>query len=100
MAASVTRGHYKHLKFAGTRATNNMAFDAYGCGVFSRTVGRIVVQLPRLALADLEFSVRATGLQVPDLLKLTQTLRQGISGKCGQRLTAAAHGRLTACTRR
>ena len=99
MAASVTRGHYKHLKFGGLSARLNIQDGVVdvdriaGNSTNGQLAGRIVVQLPRLAPADLEFSVRATGLQVPDLLKLTQTSAQGISGQMRLSGSMRAHGR-------
>jgi uncharacterized protein YhdP len=99
MLASVTRGHYKHLKFGELSARLNIQDGVLdvdriaGNSTHGQLAGRIVVQLPRKAPADLEFSVRATGLQVQDLLRLTNSNVQGISGQMRLSGSMRAHGR-------
>lgn len=99
MSASVTRGHYKHMKFGGLSARLNIQDGVLdvdriaGNSTHGQLAGRIVVQLPRKAPADIEFSVRATGLQVQDLLKLTNTTIQGVSGQMRVSGSMRAHGR-------
>lgn len=99
VSAAITRGHYKHMKFGGLSARVNIQDGVLdvdritGDSTNGHLAGRIVVQLPRKAPADLELSLRATGLQVEDLLKLTNSQIHGISGE--MRLTGSlrAHGR-------
>ncbi|ALA59645.1 DUF3971 domain-containing protein [Nitrospira moscoviensis] len=99
MLASVTRGHYKHLKFGGLSARVNIQDGVLdvdriaGNSTHGQLAGRIVVQLPRKEPADIEFSVRATGLQVQDLLRLTNTSIQGISGQMRISGSMRGHGR-------
>jgi hypothetical protein len=99
MLAAVTRGHYKHLKFGNLSARVNIQDGVLdvdriaGNSTHGQLAGRIVVQLPRKEPADIEFSVRATGLQVQDLLKLTNTSIQGISGQMRLSGSMRGHGR-------
>jgi uncharacterized protein YhdP len=94
-----TRGHYKHLKFGNLSARVNIQDGVLdvdriaGNSTHGQLAGRIVVQLPRKEPADIEFSVRATGLQVQDLLKLTNTSIQGISGQMRLSGSMRGHGR-------
>jgi uncharacterized protein YhdP len=99
VSAVVTRGHYKHLKFGGLSARVNIQDGVLdvdriaGDSTNGHVAGRIVVHLPRKAPADVELSVRATGLQVPDLLKLTNSNIHGISGYMRLSGSMRAHGR-------
>ncbi len=99
MSASVTRGHYKHMKFGGLSARLNIQDGVLdvdriaGNSTNGQLAGRIVVQLPRKAPADIEFSVRATGLQVQELLKLMNTQIHGISGQMRLSGSMRGHGR-------
>ena len=77
--ASMARGHYKHLKF-GSLSARIMIQDGMldldrlsGQSTNGEVAGRVVVQLPRNEPAEGEVSVRATGLLVEDVLKLTGT---------------------------
>lgn len=99
VSAAVTRGHYKHMKFGGLSARLNILDGVLdvdriaGNSTSGLVAGRIVVHLPRKAPADVEFSVRATGLQVPDLLRLTNSQIHGISGTMRVSGSMRAHGR-------
>jgi hypothetical protein len=99
MSAVMTRGHYKHLKFGGLSARINIQDGVLdvdriaGNSTNGLVAGRIVVHLPRKAPADVEFSVRATGLQVQDLLRLTNSQIHGISGTMRLSGSMRAHGR-------
>ncbi len=99
MLASVTRGHYKHLKVGGLSARVTIQDEVVdvdrisGNSTHGQLAGRVVVQLPRHQPADIEFSVRATGLQVDDLLRLTNTQIHGISGQMRLSGSMRGHGR-------
>ncbi|MBI3356042.1 MAG: AsmA-like C-terminal domain-containing protein [Nitrospirae bacterium] len=99
MSAAVERGHYKHMKFGGLSARLNIQDGVLdvdrisGESTNGQVAGRIVVQLPRKAPADIELSLRATGVQVEDLLKLTNTRVHGVSGEMRLSGSIRGHGR-------
>lgn len=97
--ASMARGHYKHLKF-GSLSARIMIQDGMldvdrlsGQSTNGEVAGRIVVQLPRNEPAEGEVSVRATGLLVEDVLKLTGTKGGGITGEARVTGTMRGHGK-------
>lgn len=99
MTASIARGHYKHLKFGGLSARLNIQDGVLdvdriaGQSTSGQVAGRAVVHLPRNAPAEIELSMRATGLQVEDLIKLTKTQIHGISGQMRFSGSIRGHGR-------
>lgn len=99
MLASVARGHYKHLKVGGLSARVTIQDGILdvdriaGNSTYGQLAGRVVVQLPRNAPAEIEASMRATGLQIQDLLKLTNTSIHGISGQMRVSGSIRGHGR-------
>lgn len=96
MTAAVARGRYKHMKFGGLSARLNIQDGVLDVDRISadstdgQVAGRVVVQLPRKAPAELDVSFRATGLQVEDLLKLANAQIHGVSGQ--MRLTGSLRG--------
>lgn len=97
--ASMARGHYKHLKF-GSLSARIMIQDGVldvdrlsGQSTSGEVAGRIVVQLPRHEPADAEISVRATGLQVEDVLKLFGPKGGMITGDARVTGTMRWHGK-------
>ncbi len=97
--ATIARGHYKHMKFGGlsSRITiQDGVLDVdriVGQSTNGEVAGRIVVQLPRGAPAETEISMRATGVLVDDILKLTGTKGGGITGEVRVSGTIRGHGR-------
>ena len=94
--ASISRGHYKHLKF-GSLSARIMIQDGVldldrvsGQSTNGEVAGRIVVQLPRKEPADAEISLRATGLPVEDVLKLFGPKGEFITGEA--RMTGTMRG--------
>ena len=97
--ASMAHGHYKHLKF-GSLFSRITILDGVldldrvsGQSTNGEVAGRIVVQLPRKQPADAELSVRATGLLVEDVLKLTGEKESGITGEARVTGTIRGHGK-------
>jgi hypothetical protein len=94
--ASMAHGHYKHLKFGSLSARITILDGVLdldrvsGQSTNGEVAGRIVVQLPRKQPADAELSVRATGLLVEDVLKLTGEKESGITGEA--RVTGTIRG--------
>ncbi|HSL02690.1 MAG TPA: AsmA-like C-terminal domain-containing protein [Nitrospiraceae bacterium] len=94
--ASITRGHYKHLKFGSLSARVTIQEGVLdvdrvsGQSTNGEVAGRIVVQLPRKQPADAELSVRATGLLVEDVLRLAGEKGSGITGEA--RVTGTIRG--------
>ena len=99
VAAAIGRGHYKHMKFGGLSARLNIQDGVLdvdriaGESAHGQVAGRIVIQLPRKAPSDIEISLRATGLQVEDLLKLTSSQIHGVSGQMRLSGSIRGHGR-------
>lgn len=99
VSAAVARGYYKHMKFGGLSARLNIQEGVIDVDRISgesrhgQVAGRMVVQLPRQAPAEIEVSLRATGLQVDDLLKLTNTQIQGVTGQMRLSGSIRGHGR-------
>ncbi len=98
-AASITRGHYKHLKFGGLSARVTIQDGVLdvdriaGQSTNGDIAGRIVVQLPRHQPADAEISVRATGVLVGDMLRLVGRREGGVTGELRITGTVRGHGR-------
>lgn len=99
MTAAIARGHYKHLKFGSLSARLNIQDGVLdvdriaGQSTNGQLAGRAVVHLPRKAPAEFEVSLRATGLPVEDLIKLTNTQIHGISGQMRLSGSLRGHGR-------
>jgi hypothetical protein len=99
MAASVVRGHYKHLKFGGLSARviiQDGVLDVdriNGDSSDGQLAGRLVVHLPQKAPAEAEVSLRASGLHVADLLRLTHSSIHGITGDMRIKGSIRGHGR-------
>ncbi|MEQ1655043.1 MAG: AsmA-like C-terminal domain-containing protein, partial [Nitrospira sp.] len=99
MTASAARAHYRHLKFGGLTARITIQDGVLdidrigGDSTNGQVAGRVVVQLPAKAPAETEVSLRATGVAVEDLLRLTQADIQGVSGQVRLNGTIRGHGR-------
>jgi len=99
MSAAIVRGHYKHLKFGSLAARINIQDGVLdidrlsGESTHGHVAGRLVVQLPPKAPADLDLSFRATGVEFEDLLKLTQAHVHGVSGEVRFSGVLRGHGR-------
>ncbi len=99
VSAAVARGYYKHLKFGAVSARVTIQDGVLdvdrlaGDSTNGHVAGRLVVHLPKQAPADVEMSVRATGLQVTDLLRLTNSSIHGITGYMRLSGSLRAHGR-------
>ena len=97
--ASISKGHYKHLKFGGLSARitiQNGLLDldrVSGKSAHGDVAGRIVVELPRNQPAETEVSLRATGLPVEEVQKLLGTDQGPISGEARITGTIRGHGR-------
>jgi len=99
MSAAIAHGRYKHMKFNGLSARVHIrdgALDvdriAGGAGD-GQVAGRLVVQLPRKAPAEMELSFRTTSLPVEELLQLTDTQVQGMTGDMRLSGSIRGHGR-------
>jgi uncharacterized protein involved in outer membrane biogenesis len=99
MAATVARGYYKHMKFGALSARVTIQDGVLdvdrisGESTHGQVAGRMVAQLPQKAPAQVEFSFRASGVPVDDLLRLTKTQIQGVSGPMRVSGTIRGHGR-------
>ncbi|MDO9119059.1 MAG: AsmA-like C-terminal domain-containing protein [Nitrospira sp.] len=99
MTASAARAHYRHLKFGGLTARITIQDGVLdidrigGDSTNGQVAGRVVVQLPAKAPAETEVSLRATGVAVEDLLRLTHADIQGVSGQVRLNGTIRGHGR-------
>jgi uncharacterized protein involved in outer membrane biogenesis len=99
MTAAVARGRYKHLRFSALAARINIQGGVLdidrlsGESTHGHVAGRLIVQLPSKAPADLELSFRATGIEFEDLLRLTKTQVHGVSGEGRFSGMLRGHGR-------
>ncbi len=99
MSAAIVRGHYKHLKFGSLAARINIQDGVLdidrlsGESTHGHVAGRLVVQLPPKAPADLDLSFRATGVEFEDLLRLTKAHVHGVSGEVRFSGVLRGHGR-------
>jgi len=99
MSATAAHGHYRHLKLSGLSARVGIQDGVLdidrisGESAHGQVAGRVVVQLPQKAPAELEMSFRATGVEVDDLLKLTKAQTHGISGEIRLSGMIRGHGR-------
>jgi uncharacterized protein involved in outer membrane biogenesis len=99
MSAAIARGRYKHLKFSALAARINIQDGVLdidrlsGESTHGQVAGRLVVQLPPKAPAELDLSFRATGVEFEDLLKLTKAQVHGVSGEIRLSGVLRGHGR-------
>ncbi|MDK2745204.1 MAG: AsmA-like C-terminal domain-containing protein [Nitrospira sp. BO4] len=99
MSAAVARGHYRHMKFGAISARINIQDGVLdidrisGESTHGHVAGRLVVQLPPKAPADLDLSFRATGVEFDDLLRLTKTQAHSVSGEIRFSGVLRGHGR-------
>ncbi len=99
MSAAIARGRYKHLKFSSLAARINIQDGVLdidrlsGESTHGHVAGRLVVQLPSKAPADLDLSFRATGVEFEDLLRLTKAHVHGVSGEVRFSGVLRGHGR-------
>ncbi|MBX3330221.1 MAG: AsmA-like C-terminal domain-containing protein [Nitrospira sp.] len=99
MSVAVAHGRYKHLKFGSLAARLNIQDGVLdidrlsGNSTHGHVAGRLVVQLPPKAPADLDLSFRATGVEFEDLLKLTKAHVHGVSGEVRVSGVLRGHGR-------
>ena len=99
MSAAIARGRYKHLKFSSLAARINIQDGVLdvdrltGESTHGQVAGRLVVQLPPKAPADLDLSFRATGIEFEDLLRLTKAQAHGVSGEIRFSGVLRGHGR-------
>jgi len=99
MTAAVARGYYRHLKFSTLSARLTIQDGVLDVDRLSgesghgHVAGRLVVQLPPNAPADLDLSFRATGVEFDDVLKLTKAQAQGVSGQLRISGAIRGHGR-------
>lgn len=99
MSASVARGHYRQMKFTALSARINIQDGVLdidrlsGESSHGHVAGRLVVQLPHKAPADIDLSFRTTGVEFDDLLRLTNTQVHGVSGEARLSGVLRGHGR-------
>ncbi len=99
MSAAIARGRYKHLKFSSLAARINIQDGVLdvdrltGESTHGQVAGRLVVQLPPKAPADLDLSFRATGIEFEDLLRMTKAQAHGVSGEIRFSGVLRGHGR-------
>lgn len=99
MSAAIARGRYKHMKFSSLAARINIQDGVLdidrlsGESTHGHVAGRLVVQLPPKAPADLDLSFRATGIEFEDLLMLTKAHAHGVSGEVRFSGVLRGHGR-------
>ena len=97
--ASIAHGRYKHLKFGSLAARITIQDGVLdldrvsGQSANGEVAGRLVVQLPPNQPAEAELAVRATGLQVEDVLKLSGKKGSGITGEARVTGTIRGHGK-------
>lgn len=97
--ATIDRGVYKKLRFGGLSCritiedgildVDRIAGQSDG----GQVAGRIVVQLPRLAPAETEASVRITGMRFEELLSLLGAEEHWVTGALKLTGTLRGHGR-------
>lgn len=99
MTTAVARGYYRHLKFNALSARINIQDGVLdvdrlsGESAHGQVAGRVVVQLPPNAPADVDLSFRATGIEFDDLLKLANTQIHGVLGDLRISGALRGHGR-------
>ncbi|MGE0642302.1 MAG: AsmA-like C-terminal domain-containing protein [Nitrospira sp.] len=99
MSAAVAKGRYKHIKLTALSARITIQDGVLdvdrlsGDSGHGHMAGRLVVQLPPKAPADVDLSFRVTGVEVDDLLKLTKTQNHGVSGEARVSGVLRGHGR-------
>ncbi|HEX6725818.1 MAG TPA: AsmA-like C-terminal domain-containing protein [Nitrospira sp.] len=99
MTAAVARGRYKHLKFGSLAARINIQDGVLdidrlsGESTHGQVAGRMVVRLPPKSPADFDLSFRATGMEVDDLSRLSNTKIPSASGEIRLNGSLRGHGR-------
>ncbi|MFO0700935.1 MAG: AsmA-like C-terminal domain-containing protein [Nitrospira sp.] len=99
MTTAVARGYYRHLKFSALSARITIQDGVLdvdrlsGESTHGHVAGRLVVQLPPQAPAELDLSFRATGVEFDDVLKLTKAQAHGVSGELRISGAIRGHGR-------
>lgn len=99
MTAAVARGYYRHLKFNALSARVTVQDGVLDVDRLSgesghgHMAGRLVVQLPPNAPADLDLSFRTTGVEFDDVLKLAKAQAHGVSGQLRVSGAIRGHGR-------
>ena len=99
MSASVARGHYRHMKLTALSARINIQDGVLDIDRLSgesghgHVAGRLVAYLPPKAPADIDLSLRATGVELDDLLRLTDAQIHGVSGEARLSGVLRGHGR-------
>ena len=99
MTMAVARGYYRHLKFNTLSARITIQDGVLdvdrlsGESSHGHVAGRLVVQLPVNAPADLDLSFRATGVEFDDVLRLTKAQAHGVSGELRVSGAIRGHGR-------
>lgn len=99
MTATVARGYYQHLKLSALSARLTIQDGVLdvdrlsGESSHGHVAGRLVVQLPPNAPADLDLSFRATGVEFDDVLQLAKAQGHGVSGELRISGAIRGHGR-------
>lgn len=100
MSASIARGHYERVRFTALSARVNIQDGVVDIDRISgesnagQIAGRLVAQLPRGAPAEVEVSLRATGLPVDDVLSLFDAKgAHGMTGGMRVNGSLRGHGR-------
>ena len=99
MTATVARGYYQHLKLSALSARLTIQDGVLdvdrlsGESSHGHVAGRLVVQLPPNAPADLDLSFRATGVEFDDVLQLAKAQAHGVSGELRISGGIRGHGR-------
>ena len=99
MTATVARGYYQHLKLSALSARLTIQDGVLdvdrlsGESSHGHVAGRLVVQLPPNAPADLDLSFRATGVEFDDVLQLAKAQAHGVSGELRISGAIRGHGR-------
>jgi hypothetical protein len=99
MAASVARGHYRHMKVTALSARINIQDGMLdidrlsGESSHGHLAGRLVARLPPKTPADIDLSFRATGVEFDELLRLTTAQSHGVSGDARLSGVLRGHGR-------
>lgn len=99
MGVTVSRGYYRHMKFGGLSARVTIQDGILdvdrivGESAHGQLAGRMVARLPQKAPAEVEWSFRASGVPFEDLVKLTASQKQGVSGALQISGSVRGHGR-------
>jgi len=99
MAASIARGHYKHMKFGAMSARVNIQDGVLdidrisGESAHGHVAGRLVTKLAKTTPIEMEVSFRTTGVPVNDLLRFTDEHVNGMTGDMRLSGSIRGHGR-------